>query len=123
MSHLFKLMSNSGYIISFNQVRQTLQDLGKFSDSDLSVFTSHLKASALPADFLLLREGKVCQSFFFVERGSFRQYQINGAGEEVTQNLYVENDWVLDYKSLTSQTPSTCTIEAKEESEVLELGL
>lgn len=116
-------MSSTDYGISFKRVRETLQNLGRFSENELNVLTSHLKAFSLPKNYRLVNEGKVCQSIYFVEQGSFRHYQISDTGEEVTQNLYIENDWVLDYKSFTSQKPSTSIIEATEGSEVLELNV
>jgi CRP-like cAMP-binding protein len=44
-------------------------------------------------------------------------------GSEFTLNLFVESDWVMEYKSLIRQQPATTIIEATEESEVLELSL
>ena len=107
----------------FENFKKTIQQLGKFADDQVSFITDHLRAAIIAKDEYLLKEGKVCQSFYFINRGSFRHYEITETGDETTLNLLVENDWVLDYKSFTSQKPSTSFIQAAEESEVLELSV
>ena len=97
--------------------------LARFSESDLDILTHHLKPLLIHKDDCLVKEGKICQSFYFVEHGSFRHYQITDTGEEITQNLYIEKDWLLDYKSFTSQKPSVSIIQAMEDSAVLELSV
>src|SRR5215211_5594036 len=95
----------------FENFKKTIQQLGKFADDQVSFITDHLKAAIIAKDEYLLKEGKVCQSFYFINRGSFRHYEITETGDETTLNLLVENDWVLDYKSFTSQKPSTSFIQ------------
>jgi CRP-like cAMP-binding protein len=74
-------------------------------------------------DCYLLKEGNICQSFYYVVQGSFRQYQVTDVGDEVIQNLYLETDWMLDHKSFTTQQPSASIIHSTEDSEVLELDV
>lgn len=105
----------------FQNFRKTIQDLGKFSENDLDLLRDHLRTMSLSKDYFLLQEGKICQSIYFINKGSFRHYHVTETGYEITINLFVENDWVLDYKSFTSQKPSTSIIQAAENSDVLEL--
>lgn len=107
----------------FETFRKAIQDLGKFSENECELLFSHLKAITFQKDYFLLKEGKICQSIYFVHQGGFRHYHITNTGEEITLNLFVENDWVLDYKSFTAQKPSTSIIQAAENSEVLELSV
>jgi len=107
----------------FETFRKAIQDLGKFSENEYDQLLSHLKATTFQKDYFLLREGKICQSIYFLHQGSFRHYYTTESGDEITMNLFVENDWVLDYKSFTSQKPSTSIIQAAENSEVLELSV
>ncbi|MDP9229672.1 MAG: Crp/Fnr family transcriptional regulator, partial [Bacteroidota bacterium] len=107
----------------FENFSKTIQNLGKFSEHDFNLLIGHLKAVSFPKDHFLLKEGKICQSIYFVNQGSFRQYHITDTGEEIIQNLFVENDWVLDYKSFTSQKPSASIIQATEISDLLELSV
>lgn len=107
----------------FQSFKRTMNSLGKFSGKELDMVATHLKILAFPKGHRVISEGKVCQAIYFVQRGSFRHYQVTEKGEDLTQNLYVENDWMLEYKSFTSQQPSASIIEATENSEVLELGV
>jgi CRP-like cAMP-binding protein len=116
-------MISIGNSIGLKRVCETFQQLGRFSEEDLNLLTHHLKALSIPKDFRLVKEDRVCQSIYFVAHGSFRHYQITDTGKEITQNLYIEKDWVLDYKSFTSQKPSASIIQAMEDSDVLELSI
>jgi CRP-like cAMP-binding protein len=108
---------------TFNKLRDALQQLGRFSEKESHIFCAHIKAMIVQKNDYLLKEGKVCQSFYFVVQGSFRHYQITDTGKEITQNLYLDNDWIVDYKSFTSQQPSSSAIQATEESEVFDLSV
>jgi len=55
----------------------------------------------------LVREGQTCRDFYFINTGAFRQFQLLDDGTEATLNLFVENDWVIEYKSMITQTPAT----------------
>jgi CRP-like cAMP-binding protein len=108
---------------NFNKVRDALQQLGRFSEKESHIFFAHIKAVTVPKNYYLVKEGNVCQSFYLVVQGSFRHYQITDTGNEITQNLYLDNDWIVDYKSFTSQQPSSSVIQATEDSEVFELSV
>ena len=120
---LTTFMDSSAIKISFDKVRHALQNLGNFSSSELDLITNHLRSLIFAKDEYLLKEGKVCRSFYFVQKGGFRQYQITDTGEEITQNLYLSDEWMLDYKSMTSQKASSASIQATEDSEVFELNV
>ena len=107
----------------FENFRITIHSLGKFSEKDVDFLVDHLKVESYPKGYCLLNEGKICQSIYFINQGSLRQYYIAETGDEIIQNLFIENDWVLEYKSFTSQKHSTSIIEVTEDSEVLNLSV
>jgi len=69
----------------------------------------------------LLIEGKICKSNYFVSKGCLRLFFINEKGIEQTIQFALENWWIADYTSLSSQKPSGFYIQAVERSEVLAL--
>ncbi|GAA4054847.1 hypothetical protein GCM10022409_47460 [Hymenobacter glaciei] len=71
----------------------------------------------------MVQQGQVCQSLFFLLRGSCRYITQTEAGDERVVNLHIEHDWMADYTSLTAQKPAEGGILAQEECEVLELAL
>lgn len=107
----------------FDPILSSVQSLGRFSEMELSCFVSKLHVLTLPKNTCLLREGEVCQDVWFVNRGSLRQYQMTDQAEEITHDLYVEADWVLNYQSFTSQKSSMTRIQAAEACEVLQLNV
>jgi CRP-like cAMP-binding protein len=107
----------------FEGVQQSIRSFGPFSGEQLEQLTGRLKHRTLQKGDRLIREGQTCHSFCFVNIGAFRQYELLDDGSEVTLNLFVESDWVMEYKSLIKQEPAATIIEATEESEILELSL
>jgi CRP-like cAMP-binding protein len=69
----------------------------------------------------LLTEGKICKSNYFVSKGCLRLFFINEKGIEQTIQFALENWWIADYTSFSSQKPSGFYIQAVEKSEVLAL--
>jgi CRP-like cAMP-binding protein len=69
----------------------------------------------------LLIGGKVCTANYFVIKGCLRLFFINEKGVEQTIQFALENWWLADYTSFSSQKPSDFYIQAVEKSQVLAL--
>jgi CRP-like cAMP-binding protein len=107
----------------FQAVLQSVRSFADFSDQQLAQLTSCLVCRSLKKGDQLIREGQTCRNFYFVNSGAFRQFQRLDDGTEATYNLFVGNDWILDYKSLISQLPAIAITEATEDSEIFDLAL
>lgn len=107
----------------FEAIQNSLLILGPFSDEEVSLLVGKLRVLFVAKGSFLLREGQVCQATYFINRGSFRQYQSRDDSDEITLNLLVGNEWALDYQSFISQKPSKASIQANEDSEVFELNI
>lgn len=107
----------------FDSIITSIKGFGNFPEEDLVTITNYLKPIELRKDALLIKEGQVCQQFYFIRSGSLRNYEIQEDGNDVTLNLYVENDWVMEYRSLIRQQPAETFIQATEDSFLFELGL
>ncbi|MHA4843832.1 Crp/Fnr family transcriptional regulator [Flavitalea antarctica] len=107
----------------FENFTTALARFGSFSPEQLALLTDRLKVVNLDKDECLIKEGQVCQSFYFINKGSFRHYLVQDDGIEATVNLYITNDWVLEYKSFMSQQPSASIIRAASDSEVFGLSV
>jgi CRP-like cAMP-binding protein len=70
----------------------------------------------------LTTEGKVSPNYF-VSKGCIRMFFVNDKGIEQTVQFAIENWWISDYMSYTSQKKSEYTIQAVEASEVLAIDL
>jgi CRP-like cAMP-binding protein len=102
----------------FENVTASIQSFGAFPQEQLSVILGRLKALNLKKDDILIREGQVCRTFYFINQGSFRHYTVQETGEESTLNLFISNEWMFEYKSFVTQQPSENIIQAMADSEV-----
>ena len=100
----------------------SIQSFGSFSQEKLSILLPRLKALSIKKDDCLIKEGQVCQVFYFVDQGSFRHYTVQENGEEATLNLFTRGEWVFEYKSFMTQQPSQNIIQAASDSEVFSLS-
>jgi len=107
----------------FEQVTASIKEMGSFSPQHLSLLFNRLKTLNLKKEDYLVKEGQVCQSFYFINQGSFRHFMVQDSGEEITLNLFTPREWFLEYKSFTSQQPSQGIIQAATDSEVYSLSM
>lgn len=107
----------------FDRLHQSIRTFGTFTDDELELLSACLKPRALQKGDSVIREGQTCRSFWFINAGAFRQYQLPDDGIETTLQLFVESDWMTESQSLINQQPAETAIEATENSEVLELTL
>lgn len=106
----------------FQHLISSIQRFGYFTPDQLSQVQQRLKVLEVKKDECIIKEGQICQSFYFVDRGSFRHYTIQDNGEEATLNLFIQKEWILEYKSFITQQPSLNIIQAATDSEVFVLS-
>ncbi|MBB5634609.1 CRP-like cAMP-binding protein [Pedobacter cryoconitis] len=83
------------------------------------VLVQRLEFRKLKKKEFLLEPGKLCKGNYFVIKGCVRQFFINKKlGEQIIQ-FGIENWWIADQDSLLNNQPSTCSIQAIEETELL----
>ena len=67
----------------------------------------------------ILVEGDVCREKYFIVSGCLRKYVNTEKGDKQIFQFAIENWWMTDYTSLESQRPSTCNIQAVEDSDFI----
>lgn len=70
----------------------------------------------------ILQEGDVCKLNTFVVEGCFRMYMVDDNGKEHNLQFAIENWWIGDLTSFHSEEPSRLTIEAIENSIILQIS-
>lgn len=91
------------------------------SDEESNVLLRYVHPVELKKKDHLLREGQVCRSNYFVERGGLCMYFIHEKGAEKLTQFALEGWWVADYMSMTTQRPSSFSIRTFEDSLILAL--
>jgi CRP-like cAMP-binding protein len=70
----------------------------------------------------MLRAGEICHFEAFVNKGCLRKYYINEQGQEVIIQFAIENNWISDIPSFSTQQPGNIFIETLEDCELLYLS-
>lgn len=77
------------------------------------ILTPYLKQIEVPAKTILLQEGKVSKTMFFIEKGCLRTW-VNNDGKEITTQFFFENHTVSSIESFITRQPSLYSIESLE---------
>lgn len=89
------------------------------NDDEVQLLLSNVKPLITRKKDFLIQEGQTCKANYFVEKGLVRMFFINNKGIEQTTQFALENWWIADYMSLTTQTASHFYIQAVEASTVI----
>lgn len=84
-------------------------------------FTSRLKILEFKKKELLLHQNRNCDTFYFVNSGTLRAFTLNEEGKETTVMFAIKDWWITDMYAFSNEMKSIVSIEALEDSQVLEL--
>lgn len=82
-----------------------LRSLGVFSDFEVQLFNQNIETKNVEKNEVLLSEGEISKSVFFIKAGALFQVQKIDDEEKII-DLNIQNDWVFNFDSLTNQIPS-----------------
>jgi CRP-like cAMP-binding protein len=102
--------------------KDILNGLGSFTSDDISLFDTKAIKRNFKKNEVLLIEGKVSKSAFYVLSGEAYQFCYNDIDENII-DLYIEKEWCLNHSSFVTQKPSTTIIKAYSELTVLEITM
>jgi len=84
-------------------------------DADLRTYLSSvIKTSRLPKNAILVREGSICRTIGFIEKGIVRGYRTKDNGAETTSFFMQEGDLFISIRSFLTQSPAMDTIKTME---------
>src|SRR5690554_8083764 len=81
--------------------------------NELKEFNHFFKEQEIPAKTILLPEGQISKTMFFIEKGCLRTW-INNDGKEITIQFFFEGDGVSSFESFRTNQPSLYSIESIE---------
>lgn len=76
-------------------------------------FKHLFKRREVPAKTILLQEGQISRTMFFIQEGCLRTW-VNNDGKEITTQFFFEGDKVSSIESFRSNKPSLYSIESIE---------
>jgi CRP-like cAMP-binding protein len=98
-----------------------IQSITPLSDNSWKLLQSCITERSYKKAELLLKEGQVCQSIFFIEEGACKSFH-NLDGKEINTAFHFENDFATNIQSLTKQQPASSSIKALEKTRVVILN-
>jgi len=104
---------------SCNELKEHINRFVRLNDNEFEQLLGYVKPVNARKKQNLHEAGKVCKSNFFVRKGCLRLFFINDKGVEQTIQFALENWWLSDYTSFSSQQTSLFYIQAVEKSEVV----
>jgi CRP-like cAMP-binding protein len=93
----------------------------KISEEDSTKILKYFTVLKAAKKQNVLLEGNICKSNYFVLKGCLRLFFVNEKGVEQTIQFALENWWLADYSSFSTQKPSGFYIQAVEKSELMSL--
>lgn len=104
----------------FARIKEYVYRFVNFSEQDLAQFRGMLTKKHIPKGKYLLEEGQVCSHVAFINKGHFRSFSMVN-DDEVTYNFFFDGNFVTNYPSFLSRTPSIETFQALEDADLLML--
>lgn len=98
-----------------------LKSTGVFNDNHFLLFDKEAQIRHIKKGEILLKQGEVCQSVFYMIEGSAYQYNFKDEIDLNVIDLHIADEWFLNQQSFVAQKPSETFIEAYSDSTVLEL--
>jgi CRP-like cAMP-binding protein len=103
----------------FELLRQHIEKRVRLTSEEFGRCAAFFIPRQLRKKQFLLQEGEVCRHLAFVNSGCLREYTVDHKGEEHVLQFAIRDWWISDLTSFLSGTPSTQTIDAVQDSELL----
>ncbi|MEK5235253.1 Crp/Fnr family transcriptional regulator [Paenibacillus sp. FSL L8-0470] len=107
--------------IDYSAIRD-LPQAAQLSDEDWNLFVERSRTKRIPKGVTLIQAGQLVKHVYFCTMGLFRLYYTLQDGREYNVAFTVENDFATSYGAMVMGTPSFFTIEAMEDSAVIEIS-
>ena len=104
-----------------NQLSEYLTRYATFNETDIELIFHQCSYKKYQKKDFLLKQGAVCNYNFFILKGLVRQFRFDDNGHENISAFGIENWWITNLNSFLNQTPSTNSIQAIEETIVLQI--
>ncbi|MFT3796012.1 Crp/Fnr family transcriptional regulator [Flavobacterium sp.] len=91
------------------------------SDEQYAIIHPIMQKMEVKKDTNLLQQGQVCKHVYFVESGFFRMFYVDYKGNEINARFAKPNDFMVDFVSFITKTPSQYHWRAMEDSTIIAL--
>jgi CRP-like cAMP-binding protein len=102
-----------------NKFKIFLRQITPISDKEFDETVIFFHEQTLRKGDFFIKQGKICRQIAFINNGILRTFYLNDKAEETTSCFCTENSLTTSYKSFILQQPSTLSIQALEDTELL----
>ena len=102
-----------------NNFKTFVRKITSISDTEFKQTVIFFKEQTLQKGDFFVRQNNVCRQIAFINKGTLRTFYINDKAEEITSCFCTENSLTTSYKSFIVQKPSSLSIQALEDTELL----
>jgi len=107
----------------FNSIVNNINRFVTLEESEINVFTSHLKIVRVKRKQQIVQPDFVCKYRTYVVSGALKAYIIDpNDGQEQVIGLAIDDWWISDFSSYINQEPATFFVEAVEDSIIIQLS-
>jgi signal-transduction protein with cAMP-binding, CBS, and nucleotidyltransferase domain len=112
----------SNHQIYLNNLKQTIESYYPLSENSWQLIEGIATFQTLKKGETLLQNGEIAKNLHFIAKGVLRAFITDQQGNFYNKNLFLENYFAGSKVSLMLQSPSNFTIEALEDSIIINLN-
>lgn len=101
------------------RIKTCISSFVLLTDQEYQQLFDKMESKTLRKNSLFLKEGQICDSIAFVNRGALVYFKALETGKEVTTDFAFTGEWITDNRSRLGHLPSLLNIKAIEETELL----
>jgi len=102
-----------------NRINSSIKSIVSLNNEELSMFCDAFVSKKLNKNDFFLKEGQICDFIGLLSYGVLIYFKSLDNGNEASVHFAFEGDWVNNNLSRLNNTPSTISIKAIENSEIL----
>ena len=103
------------------ELKNILFDLIQLTDSEWNILSKKLVRKDFESKSIIIREGSIADSIYFIEKGLLRTYYLLN-GKEINTYFACDRQFITSYSSFIAQTPSLEYLETIENSIVYSIS-
>ena len=102
-----------------SRLKSSIAPIISLSDEEFQVFNDAIEVKPLAKNEYFLEEGHICDYIGLVNKGVLIYFKSVDNGNEITTDFAFEGDWVTVNQSRLNNSPSSISIKAIEDAEIL----
>jgi CRP-like cAMP-binding protein len=106
----------------YPDLRIALQMFSDCDERELDCIEQHFTPKQVKKNQILVREGSICKTFYYVRKGCLRTYFTDKNGRDKTRYIMADHHLGTALSSFITQRPSLEFLEAIEHSELLTIS-